>query len=145
MRLPTYFWRCGHPMVPLTEATHLTETDSPSSNNYQLSTATQLLVEFCASIPLPSPRCPLVWPCAGLVHVVPTIMSSHVQPPCFLRYVLPLSLALSIWLPRLQWSLSLGRRGYDTEVPFKAEKSTVHHSLHTAQLWFSVLIDTYCK
>lgn len=43
--------------------------------------------------------------------------------------------------PLLPWFLSLGRRGYDIDVPFGVGRySAVSYSLHLDWLWLSMLI-----
>jgi hypothetical protein len=58
----------------------------------------------------------------------------------------PQLLALSVFFQSSsQWILSLVRRRYEIEVPFRAEYSPLFYSLRFGKLWIPVLIMVYSK
>ena len=44
-------------------------------------------------------------------------------------------------MPTSAMVLNCGKMGYDTDVSFRAEHSTLSYSLHVCQLWVPVLIN----
>lgn len=86
-----------------------------------------------------------------LVHALCVLLHSlslYLFQPCYILMIIcPQSHLprLALKSPFLQRSINLERKGSDKDIPFGTEYSKVSHSLHTVQLWFSVLIIIYCK
>lgn len=84
------------------------------------------------------------------MHAVTAAVNPCVRWPCQYCFTAEIH---CLWRSQsvLQRCLSFACRGYDTDVPFRAElpfrakQSTVSESLHTDQLWVSVLSTIYCK
>lgn len=112
---------------------HTKKTEFPSPRSYQFAKSSSVR----GSSSSPSSLCMLWLQLLSQALHVCVKSRKHCHAP---------SLALRIFLsPLLQWTLSLGRRVCDTNMPFRGEHSATPHFLHLDRLWFSVLIMVYWK
>lgn len=132
-------------MLRPTRGYPLKKLDSPSPGSYPFPLAPQLRVGLHASFP--SPCWDFIWlELVQVLCVLSQLLWVHMCNclPWYIRKTLfhcghPLSLALTVFLLTLaQLPLSLGRRGWDTDVPFRVKHSEVFYSLYLDQLWVSV-------
>lgn len=89
----------------------------------------------------------LIWTCTCHLCTV-TVSDFYFFQPCYVWMIIcPQSHLppLALNPPFLQRSNNLERKGFDKDILFSTEYSKVAYSLHIVQLWFSVLITTYCK
>lgn len=143
----TIYWN----MDSLLGLTSLKKTGSPSPNDHQLPTSSQLETRLLEHLPTPCLDFCLAWPCVGIVNAVTAIVCSWVQLTywfwrlLFHGSCLP-PIAPTAFLPTLQsWPLSLGRKGSGIDISCRAEYTVVSSRLHADQLWVSVFLnDNIC-
>lgn len=147
----TYFWICDLPLawksIRFFSPPVFMRSWFPPLNSQQLPTAPELGVRLQAYLPSPW------WNWSGsslnflhrsCVHAVKTSVSSFVQLPCVRKTSFPhkyIAFLLMFFLPLLQWPLTLGKKEYDVDVPFRAEHSATSYSLYFGQLWVSLLLN----
>lgn len=144
-----YSWLCGHP----TGCGHTNR--SHTLNKSRLSISRQLLTINSSSVtsrivclhPSPKSKMPsgltLCRSCACFHHEFTcstALFSCRYALPLALTICLPLLIMISEPWHRVEGEGGGGGGGCDIDVPFKAANSTVCHSLHSDQLWFSCVI-----
>lgn len=126
----TFQWN----LVNLPGATLLRKINCSSPRNHQLPRGPWLRMKFCAH--LSSPYWGLVW--LELSQPLWVQFTGTSVLLCLKDSVLVVTHCLGSYCPLFllpQWSLGLGRRGSDLDLPFRAEYWSLSYSLLFGQLW----------
>lgn len=148
--LPVY-WMCSLPLKHgrLISSHNLKKIDSVSPSNYQWPITPQLGAGWlCAYFLLSILQFGWAWDHTRCVHVIIAPVNSLGSAVSEDTGPLKSSIAWALTLfppPSPQWFLSLGKRGYDADVLFRAKHSSFSYSVHLGQLLISVLIAVDCN